>query len=245
PQTFTITVNAVDDAPVNTVPAGNQTTAEDTAKVFGNATGNPISIADIDAGTNAVQVTLTAANGTVSLSGTAGLTFSAGNGTGNATMTFTGPIASINTALNGLSFLPAANFNDSRGSASLTITTNDQGNTGSGGPLADTDAVAISVTAVSDPPAAAAHDFRNASVETNMQVAINGTDGLLKNAGDPDTGDGGYTAVFTVGSVNGVAPSGGTVTATIANVGTVVATATTGAFTFDPAPGVTGTVSFP
>ena len=37
-------------------------------------------------------------------------------------------------------------------------------------------------------------------------------DGLLNRATDPDTGDGSYTAAFTIGSVNGVAPSGDTIT---------------------------------
>ena len=66
----------------------------------------------------------------MTLSGVSGLTFSTGDGTGDATMTFTGTIANINAALNGLSFSPTANFN---GAASLQIITNDQGNTGSGG----------------------------------------------------------------------------------------------------------------
>ncbi len=51
--------------------------------------------------------------------------------------------------------------------------------------------------------------------------------------------------MFTVGSVNGVLPTAGAITTTIANVGTVtVADVTTGAFDFDPVPGVTGAVSF-
>lgn len=143
-----ITVNAVNDPPVNTVPPA-QTTNEDTTLVFSSGNGNQISIADIDAGANPVQVTLTATNGAITLFGTTGLTFSAGDGTADATMTFTGTIVNINTALNGLSFAPTANYN---GAANLQIVTNDQGNTGSGGPLTDTDNVAITVTAVNDAP---------------------------------------------------------------------------------------------
>ena len=89
-----------------------------------------------------MQVTLSATNGTVSLSGTAGLTFTAGDGFADPTMTFTGAVASNNTALNGLSYTPASGY---AGAATLTITTNDQGNTGSGGALSDTDTVAITV----------------------------------------------------------------------------------------------------
>ena len=100
-----ITVTAVDDAPVNTVPAA-QTVAEDTSLVFSAGTGNLIAISDVDAGAGAMQVTLTGTNGTVTLAGTAGLTFTVGTGTADATMTFTGTVAAINAALDGLSFAP-------------------------------------------------------------------------------------------------------------------------------------------
>src|SRR5262249_48841318 len=59
PNTMTINVTAVNDAPVNTVP-GAQTTNEDTAKVFSSGGGNQISVADVDAGSNPIKITLTA-----------------------------------------------------------------------------------------------------------------------------------------------------------------------------------------
>jgi VCBS repeat-containing protein len=147
--TVTITVTAVNDAPVNVVPAG-QGTAQNTPVVFSAANSNQISVTDPDAGTNIVQVTLTATNGTLTLSGTTGLSFSftdgngtgAGDGTADATMTFRGTLANINTALNGMSFTPTNGFS---GAATLTITSNDLGNTGTGGPLTDTDVVNIQV----------------------------------------------------------------------------------------------------
>src|SRR5262249_2632573 len=103
-------------------------------------------ISDVDAGSASVQVTLAVTNGVLNLAGTAGLTVS-GNGT--STVVVTGSLANINTALNGLTFQPNANYN---GAANLTVTTNDQGNTGSGGALSDTDPVAITVNAVNDAP---------------------------------------------------------------------------------------------
>ena len=45
--------------------------------------------------------------------------------------------------------MPTGNFN---GTATLTMTTNDGGNTGSGGTLTDVDTVSINVTAVNDAP---------------------------------------------------------------------------------------------
>src|SRR5207237_91741 len=67
-QTFTITVNSMNDAPVNSVP-GAQSTAEDTALVFNSTNGNLISIDDVDAADGELQVTLTVTNGTLTLSG--------------------------------------------------------------------------------------------------------------------------------------------------------------------------------
>ena len=75
--TVTITVNPVNDAPVNTVPAA-QVTSEDTTLVFSSGNGNRISIADVDAASGAMRVTLTATNGTLTLAGVAGLSFTSG-----------------------------------------------------------------------------------------------------------------------------------------------------------------------
>ncbi|MDQ3931119.1 MAG: S-layer homology domain-containing protein, partial [Chloroflexota bacterium] len=60
-----------------------------------------------------------------------------------------GTLTNANNALNGMSYTPAANYN---GPDTLTIDTNDQGNTGSGGALADNAAVSITVAAVNDAP---------------------------------------------------------------------------------------------
>ncbi len=108
-------------APVNSVP-GAQSTNEDTAKVFSSGNGNQISITDVDAGGANNQVTISVTNGTLTLSGITGLSFTAGDGTADATMTFRGTAAAINTALNGLSFSPTANYN---GGATLTLATKD------------------------------------------------------------------------------------------------------------------------
>ncbi len=105
----------------NTVPAA-QSTNEDTAKVFSVAAGNPISIADLDAGGANNEITISVTNGTLTLAGTAGLSFLIGDGSADATMTLRGTAAAINAALDGMSYLPAANFN---GLANLTLLTKD------------------------------------------------------------------------------------------------------------------------
>ncbi|HMC96989.1 MAG TPA: thrombospondin type 3 repeat-containing protein, partial [Flavobacteriales bacterium] len=139
---------AINDAPVNTVP-GAQITSEDTPRVFSSGNGNGVTVTDVDAASSAVRVTLTVTNGTLTLAGLAGLSFTVGDGTGDATMTFTGTLTNMNAALNGLSFAPTLNYN---GPANLTVATNDQGATGIGGAMSDTDVIAITVTAVNDAP---------------------------------------------------------------------------------------------
>ena len=75
---MTVTVaNVANDAPVNIVP-GAQIAAEDASLVFSLGTGNLLAISDPDAGANPFEVTLTAPNGTLTLAGTAGLTFTVG-----------------------------------------------------------------------------------------------------------------------------------------------------------------------
>ena len=155
PNTVTLDVNAINDAPVNAVP-GVQMFNEDGTLTFSAANSNLISVSDIDAGAGNLSVTLLIQTGGLTLSTTTGLTFSVGDGTGDSTMTFSGTAAAINTALNGLVYTPGANYNGDR---TLTITTNDLGNTGGdpgttgdGSSEQDSDSVAVDVTAINDAP---------------------------------------------------------------------------------------------
>ena len=84
-----VTVNAVNDPPLNSVPAP-QATDEDTPLVFNAGGGNLISISDVDAGGSPVEVTLNGTNGLITLNGTTGLTFSTGDGSDDPTLVFTG-----------------------------------------------------------------------------------------------------------------------------------------------------------
>ncbi|MFO0701137.1 MAG: tandem-95 repeat protein, partial [Nitrospira sp.] len=198
--TIDVIVSAVNDAPVNTVP-GAQTTNKDSALVFSSDNGNTIAISDVDAASGSVQVTLTVTNGTLTLSGTTGLSFSTGDGIGDATMTFTGTVVSINTALNGLSFSPTTGYT---GSATLQIVTNDQGNTGTGGALSDTDVVAISVTSASLWMSSNSNATSSAG-----SGGLSWTDGEVVNFGDPNlalgagTTAGTFTNVFDLDTFTG------------------------------------------
>ena len=62
-ETFTFTVAAENDPPVHTVP-GPQNVNVGSTLVFSTAGGNAISVSDVDAGSAAVETTLTAVGGT-------------------------------------------------------------------------------------------------------------------------------------------------------------------------------------
>ena len=109
------------DAPINVVP-GAQAINEDTNLVFSSGNGNQISITDPDADGGTFEVTIAVTNGTLTLSGTSGLTFVTGDGTADSTMTVRGTVTNINAALNGLSYSPTADY---AGGAALTISTTD------------------------------------------------------------------------------------------------------------------------
>ena len=120
-----------------------QVVDEDSSLVFGASHGNAITISDVDAAGGDETVTLSVAHGALTLGTTANLSV---NGNGSGTVVLTGTIASINAALDGLTYAPAPNFN---GADPLTISVNDLGHTGSGN-LTATTVVPIEVAAVND-----------------------------------------------------------------------------------------------
>ncbi|MEZ6057924.1 MAG: tandem-95 repeat protein [Planctomycetaceae bacterium] len=137
--TATITVSAVNDAPVLTVPAGQTITAGDTVTLSG---GNAISVSDLDAGSGDVRVTLSVPHGGLTLASTVGLTFSQGNGSDDPTMTFRGSLAAVNTALDGLTYVHGDNHG---GASTINVSVSDLGNTGAPGPLTDSKSIDITI----------------------------------------------------------------------------------------------------
>jgi hypothetical protein len=124
--TRSINVISVNDPPVNSVP-GTQYMAISAVHSFNPLLGNQLSISDVDAGTAAVKVTLTVSAGAFTMPVTTGLTLVAGGFTGSATVSFTGTIAAINAAFSngGLNYTAPS----TAGMRTLTMVTNDQGNT--------------------------------------------------------------------------------------------------------------------
>ena len=129
--TVAITVNPVNDAPVNTVPGAQSVNEDATLPIAG------VSVADVDG--TPLTTTLTVTSGTLSVTTGGGATI---GGNGSAAVTLSGSAAQINAALAGLSYTGNLNFN---GSDTLTVTTGD-------GTATDTDTVAITVNPVNDAP---------------------------------------------------------------------------------------------
>jgi len=93
-------------------------------------------------------VSLNVTHGSLTLGSMEGLEFTAGDGTDDVSMTFTGNQTNLFYALHGLTFVPEADYT---GTAILTLSTNDQGYSGDGGPLSDEDTLTITITPVNDP----------------------------------------------------------------------------------------------
>src|SRR5262249_12081099 len=88
-------VVAVNDAPVLTVP-GLRTFFANTSLVLAGISARDM---DVTQGTGQMRAILSVQHGTLTLGNTAGLSFVSG-GNGQAAMTFTGSLASVNAALN-------------------------------------------------------------------------------------------------------------------------------------------------
>ncbi|HYD11759.1 MAG TPA: Ig-like domain-containing protein, partial [Allosphingosinicella sp.] len=144
PNTITFNVTALNDAPTITLGTTAITIPEEGAFSLSN-----VSVADVDATT--LSVTLSVAHGALTLGNVTGLSFTAGDGNFDATMTFSGTAAAINAALaSGLAYNADLNY---FGPDAISIQITDNGETGSGGTQVDSDSIAITVTPVNDAPA--------------------------------------------------------------------------------------------
>jgi hypothetical protein len=202
--TVNVSIGAVNDPPVNSVPPAQQFD-EDTTLIFSPGSGNAISVSDLDVdeGTGLLRVTLTATHGRLTLGQLAGLTFSAGDGTSDVTMTFSGTTAAINAALDGLGFAPDANYN---GPATLTITTNDLGNFGMGGALSDTDVVNLTIDPVNDAPTSSVPGAQVTNEDTNLVFTAGNGNGISVDDIDAGSGDLQVTLSVTHGTLTAGQP---------------------------------------
>ncbi|MCA3178938.1 MAG: DUF4347 domain-containing protein [Burkholderiales bacterium] len=140
----TITVSAVNDAPVLGAPAA-LATPEDTAFTLAPANGTGLSVSSVDGDATSLRVSLQVDSGSLTLASVAGLAFEAGDGVEDAMIRITGSVADLAQALASVVYRPAA---DHHGAVTLTL---------AAAPLADaarsaSASVAITVESVDDAP---------------------------------------------------------------------------------------------
>jgi hypothetical protein len=128
----TIHVAAVNNAPVHSLPLPQEIEANTDTPIAG------LSVADEDAGAGTLTTTLAVGHGmlTVTSSG------AAVSGSGTNTVVLTGTLAAINATLASVVYRGSP---DDFGADALTITTDDGGNSGTGGSLSDSDQISLNL----------------------------------------------------------------------------------------------------
>ncbi|MBL0662152.1 Ig-like domain-containing protein [Aeromonas caviae] len=176
-----ILVQPVNDAPVNQLPTTPQVAQEDQPFTI-----HGLQVSDVDAGNSPLSVTLSVLHGTLELAAGSGVTVS---GSGSNTLVLSGSQDAINALLaGGVTYQGEQDFN---GQDALTMVTNDLGNTGSGGPLSDTDVLPIEVEPVNDAPVT--------QVPGSLQVKEDGSLSLTGiNVKDVDAGSAPISMVLRV-----------------------------------------------
>ena len=193
-------------------------TAPNTASVLLNNSlvfsSNAISVADSVAGSNSDSLTLSVAHGTITLSTTSGLTFTAGSN-GSASFTVTGTVTNLNAALNNLTYAPTTNYT---GSDSLAISLLDPGDNESA-----SKSVAITVNANSPPTVSAPG---SATVPQNGSLVFSSGNSNLISVADAGPGSGSDSLQLTVshGTVTLSTTAGLTITAGANGSATVTVT---------------------
>ena len=214
-QSFMITVNAVNDAPVLTMPA-TATVAED-----GSTMVTGISVSDPDAQPMSVLLTATSI---ATLASTTGISITAGSD-GSSSMTFSGTLADVNAALASVTYAPSENQTSG---ASLTILVSD-------GTLSDTKTTTFTVTPVNDAPVATSdvsQVFQGNSVIINVLSNDTDVDGDALSVASTSTPSSGTATINANNSITYVAaaafegPVTFTYTVSDSNGGTHTATVT-------------------
>ena len=166
---FTITVNSVNDSPVIEAPA-NMETDEDCPIALDN-----IYFSDVDSFQGEILVSMSAENGTFSLSSNVDVNFITGDGSNDHTMSFLASIDKANQLMSTLIYLPDNNYH---GNDNINIAINDNGHSGSGGELIANASISIVVNDINDAPIV--------EVETDDPVADGGSVNLNVPVTDDD-----------------------------------------------------------
>ncbi|HYW14845.1 MAG TPA: tandem-95 repeat protein, partial [Allosphingosinicella sp.] len=206
----TVTVGAVND-PITTTAPADIALNEDSVDFA--VTG--LSIGDADAAlapAGVYEVTLSATQGTLKLTTTTGLTFSAGDGDGDVSMSFSGTLADINAALATAKYTPNANY---AGPAQIGLTATDSFGgvvaTGSGDATADGSVISVTVDQVNDEPAGTDDGANAVATVPYVFLAMDFSDGFSDSIDGDSFAGVKITTLPAVGTLklNGVAIAAG------------------------------------
>ncbi|MDM8160382.1 cadherin domain-containing protein [Labilibaculum sp. K2S] len=165
--TVNVDITAANDDPSISGLPTDITVSEDIAS---NVDLSAATLSDIDAGANSIVLTITASAGTLTASSGGSVTI---GGSGTGTLSLTGAVANIDTYLNtasNIKYTGASNVNGND-AATLTLTANDGGHTGSGGGTdVSLGTVNVDISAVNDKPTAS--NFTALSIYQNTPYAF-------------------------------------------------------------------------
>ena len=139
---FQYTVTGSNNPPVLTVPGPLAAGAGSAVSLAG------IRVADLDAGTSNLNLTISAANGTISVSTSVvnGVRANQVSGNNSGTVTLAASLAALNATLTNAAGAAYTSRSDFSGIETVGVTVNDNGNSGTGGAKTDTKSIAITVT---------------------------------------------------------------------------------------------------
>ena len=175
--TVNVDITAVNDPPDLSLPA-SMTVDEDISSTL---TG--ITFSDVDAASGNVTVQISVGAGSLFAISGGGVTAS---GDGSTSISLTGTIANINAYIAG-SNVEFQNQPGNLANQTLSVSINDNGNTGSGGNLSDTGTMAITITAGNTAPTASSFVATNGPYENLTYVF--GTDDFGYSDSDGDVLD--------------------------------------------------------
>ena len=207
PSSMTITLSAVNDAPLLTVV--NQNVTEDVASKL---TG--ISVTDVDAGSGVMTMTISTTVGTLTAAGGGGVSVISGSGT--TSLVLSGSQASLNAYLSsgsGVLYTSTSNAgNLGNASIPITVQVSDGGNTGSGGTLSNTATFNATVTQIADKDSItldAATDYSN-TAGNGLTYTVQGAD-LALNVVAPTSSSSGFLGLdriyVTPGAIDTAIPA--------------------------------------
>jgi alpha-tubulin suppressor-like RCC1 family protein len=141
--TLLVAIEAINDAPVLTVPGSQSTSEEQTLAIAG------VNLTD-DATTQLLECGLSSLNqANLLVDAASGVSFINATSNGGSSVVMEGTVAQLNAALAGLQYTGATDWN---GTDTVNLSVNDRGAVGTGGALIDNASISVTVAPIDDAP---------------------------------------------------------------------------------------------